>query len=182
MYGTLSILWSKYRYRHVYSTTDVLHVHVQNLWSLAMFTVSPTSCVSKHSIDHKPVYPILVNYPLPQEPDLTNIPDSATAVGLLKALFNQSRIGALVEHGLAKELCETTKSSDPISILGSKMEELAPDLRSLLKELLRVFNKVSITFIAARGSRNMWCTVSLSIFLGCTTYVYPPNRGRWCLI
>ena len=86
---------------------------------------------------------------------MTNIPDSATAVGLLKALFNQSRIGALVEHGLAKELCETTKSSDPISILGSKMEELAPDLRSLLKELLRVFNKVSITFIAARGSRNM---------------------------
>lgn len=73
---------------------------------------------------------------------MTDIPDSATAVGLLKALFKNSRIGALVEHGLAKELCEITKSSDPISILGSKMEELPSDLRRLLKELLRVFNKV----------------------------------------
>ena len=73
---------------------------------------------------------------------MTDIPDSATAVGLLKALFKNSRIGALVEHSLAKELCEITKSSDPISILGSKMEELPPDLRLLLKELLRVFNKV----------------------------------------
>lgn len=73
---------------------------------------------------------------------MTDIPDSATAVGLLKALFKNTRIGALVEHSLAKELCEITKSSDPISILGSKMEELPPDLRLLLKELLRVFNKV----------------------------------------
>lgn len=116
-----------------------------------------------------------------QEPDLTDIPDSATAVGLLKALFNQSRIGALVEHGLAKELCETTKSSDPISILGSKMEELAPDLRSLLKELLRVFNKVSIIFVAGIP-RNMQSTVFLvGYFLGLYN-LYPPKRGQQCLI
>ena len=73
---------------------------------------------------------------------MTDIPDSATAVALLKALFKNSRIGALVEHNLAKELCEITKSSDPISILGTKLEQLPSDLRVLLKELLRVFSKV----------------------------------------
>lgn len=77
-----------------------------------------------------------------QEPELDDIPDSATAVGLLKALFKNSRIGVLVGHVLAKELCDITTSSDPISILGTKMEELPSDLRILLKELLRVFSKV----------------------------------------
>ena len=77
-----------------------------------------------------------------QEPELDDIPDSATAVGLLKALFKKSRIGVLVEHTLAKELCEITKSGDPISVLGTKMEELPSDMRVLLKDLLRVFSKV----------------------------------------
>ena len=72
------------------------------------------------------------------------MPDSATAVGLLKGLFKKSRLGALVEQNLAKELCEITKSSDPISVLGSKLEELPGDLRLLLKELLRVFSKVGV--------------------------------------
>lgn len=47
-----------------------------------------------------------------------------------------------MEHTLAKELCEITKSGDPISVLGTKMEELPSDMRVLLKELLRVFSKV----------------------------------------
>jgi len=77
-----------------------------------------------------------------EDADLSDMPDAITAVGLLKELFREGRIGCLVQHELAKELCELVKSTSPVSVLGAKLEEIPNDSRGLLKQLLRLFEQV----------------------------------------
>ena len=65
-----------------------------------------------------------------------------TAVCLLKALFRNGRLGCLVEHELAEELCDLTKSASPLDVLCTKLEQISGDYRGLLKQLLRLFSQV----------------------------------------
>ena len=75
------------------------------------------------------------------------MPDATVAASLLRCLFKKGRLGCLVKTSLAKELCDLTQSANPISVLGSKLEKLPDDSRGLLKQLLRLFAKVSVVVV-----------------------------------
>ena len=73
---------------------------------------------------------------------MNSLQEAPSVLSLLISLFDKSRLGYLVGHGLAEELCSSMQSADPINVLGNKLEELTPDYRDLLKKLLRLFGKV----------------------------------------
>ncbi len=74
------------------------------------------------------------------------MPDATTAACLLRSLFRNGRLGCLVKYSLAKEVAELTQSANPISILSTKLNKLSMEARDLLKQLLRLFAKVSTLY------------------------------------
>ena len=68
-------------------------------------------------------------------------------------MLNNSRvqcvvhISAFTHHNrylnTSQELCDLANSTSPVSVLGSKLEELPNDSRGLLKQLLRLFGQVN---------------------------------------
>ncbi len=78
-----------------------------------------------------------------QEVDLNSLQEAPSVLGLLVALFGKPHLGHLVHHELANEMSSAVQSADPISVLGSQLDNLAPNYRELIKNLLRFFGKVS---------------------------------------
>ena len=68
-----------------------------------MCTYPPHTHTNTHTHTHTHIYTQThTNLNFPQDADLSDMPDAITAVGLLKELFREGRIGCLVQHELAK--------------------------------------------------------------------------------
>ncbi len=72
-------------------------------------------------------------------------------LGLLLSLYDERHLGCVLSHDLSADLCSSMQGADPITLLGAKLELLEPDNRRMLKKLLQLFGKVSLSILAYVG-------------------------------